>query len=171
MRGVVLLKILSKIKIMYHHWMVVLLENNIDESTIPHLCALVRANDSWGMLELGYRYHMGNGVQKNIEKAYELYLRAADGEGSNEVLSYATTNIGRFYLDGIYVVKDLVKATEWFKKAALNGHALAQYNYGISFIEGWAGTIDKKSGIHWLAKSESSGFSKASEYLEQMIEQ
>ena len=57
-------------------------------------------------------YDKGNGVEKNEQKAVELYKKACDG---GEV--HGCSNLGTMYANGNGVEKDFGKAAHLFKKS------------------------------------------------------
>ena len=61
---------------------------------------------------LGAMYEYGNGVEKNQQKAAQLYKKACDGGNMR-----GCRNLGVMYEEGDGVEKDLGKAAELFKKA------------------------------------------------------
>ena len=69
--------------------------------------------DSDAMLDLGYCYQTGAGIQQNYEKAMAWYQKAA---AKNELGALWT--IGYLYYQGLGVVKDTAKAMEWWQKAS-----------------------------------------------------
>ncbi|EJK71554.1 hypothetical protein THAOC_06990, partial [Thalassiosira oceanica] len=75
---------------------------------------------------LGNKYHFGKfGLQKDMQKAAELYTEAAE-LGS----IVALFELGVAYLFGNGVRQDNVKAVEIFEKAAMQGHAESRFNLG-----------------------------------------
>ncbi len=61
---------------------------------------------------LGICFHYGYGTETDLQKAYQLYLEAANsGYGKGMEL------IGRFYNRGIYVPKDRAQAEIWLSRA------------------------------------------------------
>ena len=65
---------------------------------------------------LGFCYHCGMGVGRDLEKAVELYrMSAVQG------FAAAQHNLGVCYRLGVGVGKDLWKAAEWFREAADQG--------------------------------------------------
>ena len=67
------------------------------------------------LYELGAMYENGEGVPKNLERAWPLYL-AASGESPN-----AQFRVGRMYEEGTGVSKDDQQAAEYFLQAAARG--------------------------------------------------
>lgn len=65
------------------------------------------------------------GAPKDLEKAAEWYLRAAEDK-SAEHLSW----VGRIYDQGIGVPQDHREAYRWYYEAAMKGYAVAAYSLG-----------------------------------------
>src|SRR5262245_33349700 len=59
---------------------------------------------------LGLAYASGNGVEKDLAKAAELYRKAAD-QGNAKAMN----NLGSCYSDGTGVERDEKKAVEWYR--------------------------------------------------------
>ena len=64
------------------------------------------------------------------------------------------------YANGEGVIKDYEKAVEWFKKAAQQGYALAQFNLGVMYAKGDGVTQDMKKALQWIAKLPTKGLPK-----------
>jgi len=62
-----------------------------------------------------------------------------------------------------YNAKDYAKAVELWTKAANAGHAVSQYNLGISYLTGTGIEQDVYKAIHWLSESAEQGFEPAIE--------
>jgi hypothetical protein len=92
---------------------------------------LAEKNDADAQFWVANFYDKGKGVEKNIEKAFYWYLRAANG---GEITSQY--NVGNIYYNGIGVVKDLKQSAAWFKKAADRGDDSSQYRYGSALHNG-----------------------------------
>ena len=68
--------------------------------------------------QVGYFYHEGLGVNKDLKKSFYWTERAAN-HGDRD----AQNNMAElFYEAGAVVEKNLDKAREWYKRAALDGH-------------------------------------------------
>lgn len=82
---------------------------------------------------------------------------AADDEG--DISDPAAQNyLGEQYCFGKGAGKDPGKAEEWFRKAAAQGHAGAQFHLGyISLFE----RKDYPEAIKWLRKSSDQGYTRA----------
>lgn len=69
---------------------------------------------------LGAMYATGRGVERDYEKAVELYQQAAE-----QGLPQAQYSLGIMFENGKGVGKDLTRAEELFRKAAASGHERA----------------------------------------------
>lgn len=72
---------------------------------------------------LGLMYANGEGVEKDMAQAVELFKKAAE-QGHVD----AQNNLGAMYFTGEGVDRDEKKAIEWFEKAAVQGNEEAQAN-------------------------------------------
>lgn len=95
------------------------------KKALPLLKELTNNNHSEAMCLLGECFDFGRGMNKDINRAVELYQRSADmgcARGLN--------NIGSCYQYGDGVEKNLSKAYEYYVKAAEQQYARAQLNLG-----------------------------------------
>ena len=53
------------------------------------------------------------------------------------------------------------EAVEWYRKAAAQGHAAAQYNLGVCYSEGWGVEEDKSEAVEWHRKAADQGHAAA----------
>ena len=58
------------------------------------------------------------------------------------------------------------KAIEWWKKAAEQGYADAQFSLGVYYITGTGVPADITKGVAWLRKAATQGHTEAKEALE-----
>ena len=97
---------------------------------------------------MGNAYNNGEGVAKDQQEAvrwfrmaaeqgdaeaqYNLGLSYANGEGvaKDQGDAWAQYNLGNAYNNGEGVAKDQQEAVRWFRMAAEQRHASAQYNLG-----------------------------------------
>jgi len=98
---------------------------------------LLRQDFALAQASMGWLYQMGLGVDKDTQKAYQLYFSAA--KQGNAV---AQNNLGVMYEQGIEVASDLKKAREWYEKSSNNGYRFGQYNYANLLIDGSGGVKD-----------------------------
>ena len=99
--------------------------------------ARVEKKDPEAILSLGTDYYQGaRGLQKDMRRAVVLWTEAAE-HGSIEALF----NLGVAYERGDGVGQDMATADDFYKKAAMQGHADSRYNLG--WIEGQKGNHDR----------------------------
>lgn len=98
--------------------------------------------------ELGYRYLYGVEVEKDFQKSFFYYEKAA--ELGDDV---ALNNLGSLYFSGIGVSRDSKKAIEYYKKAADKNNADAQANLGFVFIRGGDVEKDITKSISYFKKA------------------
>jgi len=112
--------------------------NKTDEESVAEMMRRVEANDATSIYMLASSYYQGlHGLQRDEDRAIELYIRAAD-LGCSE----AHHNLTGVYHDG----GDLKKAKFHLEAAAMAGHEIARYNLGI--IEYNAGNREQAIK-HW----------------------
>lgn len=73
------------------------------------------------ILQLGFCYYYGNGVERDYAKAFELF-----SEGAEKGCAYAMYWIGQCYHLGDGVEQDMPTAIEWNRKAAAKGNRHSQ---------------------------------------------
>src|SRR5882724_4957603 len=105
---------------------------------------------------LGMRFEKGEGVTKNLQKAAELYQKAAD-QGHAD----AQCNLGLLYQKGEGVPKDIRKAAELFEKAADQGDADAQFGLGLLYQNGAGVPTDLEKATELYQKAADQGFEQA----------
>lgn len=79
----------------------------------------------------GYRYEMGQGVEKNYNLALKFYE-----ESANQEFEPAIFRIGLLYYHGLGVKRKLSKAYEYFNKAASLGSSDAKIMIGLFYRDG-----------------------------------
>jgi len=108
---------------------------------------------------LGILYSDGSdglGVDENLEKALELFQKAAE-----QGYAPAQYNIGNFYYNGAVVGQNYIKAFEWYLRAAKQGNVYAQYNVGMIYANGYIGMADFDKALEWHLKAAEQGFTLA----------
>lgn len=116
-----------------------------------------------GIFNLGQMYERGVGTgRKDPEKAFELYLRAAEmGHGAAKE---SVANFYRFGLGGVAV--DLGKALKWYEKSANeNNNSNAMYIIGDTVLQNYA---SKQLAADWFKKSADGGHKLASRSLKML---
>lgn len=107
--------------------------NFLKKKRVPPHQTEKKATDSLGKLGfiLGWMYGEGAGVEKDEQKAAQLYTQAAShGHGD------ALNNLALMYLKGQGVDKDEQKATALYSQAAAQGLPVAQFNLAGSYLDG-----------------------------------
>src|SRR5207247_8580926 len=92
-------------------------------------------------------YENGIRVEKDIEKAVELYKRAV--EQGNAAAQY---NLGYCYQNGIGVEKDAGMAVQLYHQAAEQGNAAAEYNLGRCYQYATGVEKDGQKAVEWYQK-------------------
>ena len=72
--------------------------------------------------------------------------------------------MGNIYVSGQGVKQDDVKALKWFRKAAEQGFAPAQFNLGVMYYNGRGVQVNKSLAKEWLGKACDNGEQKGCEY-------
>jgi TPR repeat protein len=109
---------------------------------------------------LGMRFEKGEGVPKNLQKAAELYQKAAD-QGHAD----AQCNLGLLYQNGEGVPKDVRKAAELFQKAADQGDARGQFDVSILYYSGDGMPKDVGKAAELFQKAANQGYAPAQSML------
>ncbi len=112
---------------------------------------------------LGWMYHTGKGVEKDMSKAFEWYEKAA-----RQNHPIAQNNLGVFYEQGLSVGRSASKAAKWYREAAEWGYPYAQYNLGTLYLEGRGVKKDNKEAQFWLQIAALQGVEQAVAVLENM---
>lgn len=83
--------------------------------------------DKLAMMELGYCYQSGSGIQQDYAKAMAWYLKVLDGKERYGI--GAEWTIGYLYDKGLGVPKDTYKAMEWWRKGCHYNYIRAMIHY------------------------------------------
>ncbi len=131
----------------------------------------------------GEQYHFGEGVPQNDEKAIECYQKAAELG-----LAEAQNSLGEMYYDfgmiqnegsaKLFKEIEVQKATEhgaefqcyreavkWYRKAAEQGYAKAQYNLGSMYDMGLGVPQDYEEAVKWYRKAAEQGYAESQRRL------
>ena len=100
-----------------------------------------------------------NGENYNPEFAVKLFTEAANGG-----ITVAKYKLGKVFLNGDGVEKDIVKAVEWLKQAALEENEFAEYALGRLYLKGVE--VEKNAVVaeEYLLKAAKHG-NKYAEYV------
>ncbi|MBA4750503.1 MAG: SEL1-like repeat protein [Alphaproteobacteria bacterium] len=94
-------------------------------------------------------YENGTGVDQDLEKAFELYAKAAEDFDDDEAqygLAYA-------YHHGWGVAQDIPLAHRWYKEAAEKGHTAAALSLGELFYYGHLGEVNFEEAAFWYGQA------------------
>jgi TPR repeat protein len=122
-----------------------------------HLAA--KRGDTAALAGLNINYFANRELPSNMAEA-ERIVRSAAKNGDPE----AQASLAGFYMFGLGGLEhDEEKAAEWWQKAALQGHADAQYNLGRAYGGGVLGgvTPDYFKAVMWLRMAVGQGYVKA----------
>jgi len=118
-------------------------EEGLAGAPVAELERLVAAGDIKAHTELGMRYGVGKGVEKNYDKAVALLRFAADRNDRD-----AEYYLGTAYSTGSGVPKDESVAVVWYERSAAQHLPIADYWMGFMIAYGkggisptWAGAI------------------------------
>lgn len=100
-----------------------------------------------------------NGENYNPEFAVKLFTEAANGG-----ITVAKYKLGKIFLNGDGVEKDIAKAVEWLKQAAMEENEFAEYALGRLYLKGEEVEKDVFAAEEYLLKSASRG-NKYAAYL------
>ena len=103
---------------------------------------------------MGYLYHHGyGGIERDYQKAFSLYLEAANA-GSE----YAMNNLALLYIDGLGIQSDEEAAMSWLLKAAENDNEYAMNNIGVMYEYGIGVEEDMETARQWYDKAVAAGY-------------
>ena len=104
------------------------------------------------IFEQGVRYELGHGVEKDEQKAFQLYLQAADGGNIP-----AECAVADMYMSGRGTVMDPAKGLEYFSRAAEKGSGRAMLNIGMMHLIGAGVPMDSKAAAEWFLRAADAG--------------
>lgn len=114
------------------------------------LTKATEAGQDCAQYALGKIYRDGQGVEKDIQKAVELFTLAATRENN-----FAAFALGKLYLAGDSTLpKNPAAALKWLTYAAELGNQFAQYRLGKLLLSGDEGIQkDVEAAVRWLTAS------------------
>ena len=108
----------------------------------------VKAGNGFGYWVLGLLYEHGRGVEKNLERAAELYEHGAD-LGNRE----AQNNLGTFLMQGMGLPQDKRRAFSLFQSAAEQGYGVAMRNLGNCYQYAYGTDGNMKKAMEWYKRA------------------
>lgn len=125
-----------------------MIEINQDENKPEDILNISDDADAEEIFDLAWRYDQGESIEQDHEKAFELYLKAA-----NLNHEYAQNNVALMYEDGIGVTKNIEEAIRWYRKAAQQGNSDSQCNLGRLYQNGIGLRKNYKLAMRWYKKA------------------
>jgi len=115
--------------------------------------------DFWAPEKVARCYQEGIGTEKNPEEARKWYggVRAKLEEEAKKNSAWAWDNLGRYYFNGLGVVRDYAKALECYHKAADLKSGWAMEQIGRCYERGLGLTMDDKEALKWYRKAAENG--------------
>ena len=98
-------------------------DNTNNNQTLNSLQMEADAGDTNAMFNLAWCYYSGKEVTKDLEKAFDWYMKGAEAGDVD-----AANNLAICYEFGLGVPKNLTKALECYQKIAVAGDTNAMYN-------------------------------------------
>jgi len=153
---------------------------------------LANQGDTEAMRRLAMAYIQGDGVSKDLEKAFEWILEAAElgnieaqaewaeicrnterfdasfyweKKAAEQGKPASQNNLAILYDRGMGTSKNEEQAFYWFKKAAENGYTDAKHSLAVCYITGAGTPQDTDKGIFWLEQASNDGHAVAKEKL------
>ena len=127
---------------------------------IPYFEALAEQNDPFAQTALAACYKIGIGVEKDLNKAIELYMKASEQE-----YAPAQVFLGEYYQSGTFIEKDEDQATELFTKASEQGYAKGQNSLGYCYLKGIGIEKDLTRAVELFTLASEQGYAPAQSNL------
>ncbi len=116
------------------------------------------AGDMEAQYDIGRMYERGNGVPKDVEKAFEWYVKAAK-QGNDK----AAFKVGYSFLRGDGTAQDNEKALKWLNTAAERNNVRAFYYLGTIYEKGRGVSVNLDTALRWYTRAAKGGYSYAEE--------
>jgi len=102
----------------------------------------------------GYKYYKGNGVTKDLAKAFSLFQKAAEGGNPD-----AYFRLGWMYESSEHVKQSYPEALKWYMKAAEFDDMYALHNIGVFYERGRGVSVDYATALNYYLKAAKLGYS------------
>ncbi|MBQ1201534.1 MAG: SEL1-like repeat protein, partial [Alistipes sp.] len=129
-------------------------------SAVQYYHKAAQAGKAFSQMRIGYCYHVGFGVTKDIAEAAKWYRKSAEQGNAS-----AQCNLGYCYENGLGVTKSITEAVKWYRKAAEQGEVHAQHNLGVYYKNGRGVTQDYTEAVKWYRKAAEQGHAGAQNNL------
>jgi TPR repeat protein len=134
------------------------------DADLASLYDKAKAKNAKAQRQLAERYMRADGVEKNHDKAYHWYRKAAE-QGDHVAQLYVGFMLGL----GSGVIANKREGMEWIKKSAHGGIAAAQTILGVFLIVGDTTSTNREEGLHWLRKAAEQGDKRAAYMLRKIV--
>lgn len=115
--------------------------------------------------EVGEMYEKGKGAVRDVQKAFEWYLKAAN-QGDHK----AAYKVGLFYYEGTAVKRDFNKAFTWFSQSADKDYVRAQFYLGEMYEHGHGVSKDNDTALKWYKRALAGGYSPAADNIKRVTQ-
>ena len=120
---------------------------------------------------MGQLIEQGRGVAKDAGEAKYIYgIAAAELDVFAQKGDPRSQNtLASLYENGKGVAQNYAKAVQWYRQAANQGFAEAQFNVGRMFAAGNGVDKNELEAMSWFRRAAEQGYSKAKAVLEAMV--
>lgn len=148
--------------------------NPIARTFVGHCCKSgvyveVNVNETVKWYELSAQGHYLEGYRFLVQLCFELRDFEKVLYWTNRYVEYgfaeAMLNLGRFYISGEIIERDMAKGFDLIHRAAEIGFSPAQYDCGLCYIDGYGVDIDTNLGMSYISKAADANYKPAIEFL------
>lgn len=148
--------------------------NPIARTFVGHCCKSgvyveVNVNETVKWYELSAQGHYLEGYRFLVQLCFELRDFEKVLYWTNRYVEYgfaeAMLNLGRFYISGEIIERDMAKGFDLIHRAAEIGFPPAQYDCGLCYIDGYGVDIDTNLGMSYISKAADANYKPAIEFL------
>lgn len=148
--------------------------NPIARTFVGHCCKSgvyveVNVNETVKWYELSAQGHYLEGYRFLVQLCFELRDFEKVLYWTNRYVEYgfaeAMLNLGRFYISGEIIERDMAKGFDLIHRAAEIGFPPAQYDCGLCYIDGYGVDINTYLGMSYISKAADANYKPAIEFL------
>ena len=134
----------TQLGVMHFHGLCGLAANHVEGA---RLYALGAAQElAIAQHNLACCYRDGEGVPRDLERAFSLFRQAAEAG-----FAEAQAELAAAYVNGESVACDYAAAMLWARRSADQGNAVGEYNVGALFRRGHGVPVDLRAAASWYA--------------------
>jgi TPR repeat protein len=115
------------------------------EAAVAEFLPLAERGDHRAMYALGSMYAAGHGVEKDLNKSFELFSEAARNGRAD-----AMYKLGLMYEQGQGATQNMKKAARYYQKSAKKGYPLGQYRLGLMYMNGNGVKQNSINAYSWI---------------------